>query len=138
MGFMQGNDEAAKDPLLQETVVLHYFNSLMKHAESLNNPEVLARCKERQLPNLVVTQTLYNLDSYDMDTKTAIVEGFAALANNEDFQPTWEEFFDDKQKADFLQLEERLARGVVQNQPELMKDVRPIFDFFNKMKRSMR
>lgn len=132
-----GDDEAAKGTQLQETVVLFYFRSLMKHAESLNNTELLAKCEQLQVPHFVVSQVLRNLQYYDMDVKIAIAEGLAHLADNEDFQVSWQNFFtDDNQKVNFLALEEGLTAAVLQAHPEKTKDIRPLLDFFKTLKRS--
>merc|ERR1712110_1298205 len=50
-----GSTQNAK---MQETVVLYYFSSLMKHAENLNNTELLARVRENNLMRLVTDQTV--------------------------------------------------------------------------------
>lgn len=129
---------------MQETLVLHYFSSLMKHAEDLNNSELLAKLLEHNLVNQVVEHTLAHVASFAPELAAAVAEGFAALAHNEDFRTTWQEFFRDAGRAPdveakmrFLELDEKLVQPIIKANPDRKKDLRPLMDFCNTIKRTL-
>lgn len=140
------------DPKMQETLVLYYFASLMKHAEQLNNGELLAKTRENNLMRLVtmqVSEIVIAAEAVDPvrlpAVAPAVAHGFAALAYNEDFQVNWEYFFVDEAgqvdmafKMKFLELEGRVVVPVLKDAPEKRKDLRPLLDFFRTIERSMR
>merc|ERR1712226_225205 len=70
----------------QETVALSFFSNLMKHAEALNNSELLARSREMELIHLAVQVTLVNQQVYPKESVAEVLAGLSALADNEDFQ----------------------------------------------------
>jgi len=132
------DDPAARGTKHQETIVLYYYSSLMKHAEALNNGELLAKSRELQLVKMVTDHVLKNETALSHDVITAIAEGMSALAYNEDFSSDWEPFFPSHEdKQNFLLLEEKVANVVLASSPERKKDLRPLLDFFNKIKRKM-
>jgi len=136
--FDMMGDFPAPTETCQETVVMHYFASLMKHAESLNNGEVLAKSRELNLLDLAVKHVLLWSGEYSGELRFAVALGFAALAENEDFRSCWEPFFQDvEQKERFLELEEKLSNPIVQESPEAKRDLRPLLDFYNVIRRSM-
>lgn len=125
---------------MQETVVLYYFSSLMKHAEKLNNLELLAKTRELGVLHLITNQAL--AVCMEPDLMLIVAEGHAALADNEDFNSDWQSFFtgpdgriDANAKANFLLLEEKIVNPVLQASPEKRKDLRPVLDFFKTLKR---
>lgn len=134
----------------QEAVVLHYFSSLMKHAEALSNAEVLARCKEVRLIQLAAEHLLEPAnENSSLDVLTACAEGFAALADNEDFSYDWQSFFDHEVDVDgdvlrspqdvmdiFLALDEAMLQPVLRAYPERRRLLRPLMDLFKKMRRA--
>lgn len=129
----------------QEFVGLYYFSSLMKHAEALNNTELLARTRDHQLLRLVTTHCVSYSAHYDATLAGAVAEGLACLADNEDFALTWEEFFlspqgepDFECKQWFLQLEEMLVAPIISATPGRRTVLRPLLDLFAKIKRSCR
>ncbi|CAE7251566.1 unnamed protein product [Symbiodinium sp. CCMP2592] len=123
---------------LQESVVLYYFSSLMKHAEALNNSELLARSREFQLVELAVSHFLRFAEQFPEDLKYSLAEGLAAMADNEDFMTEWESFFPSPDaKATFLMLQEKLTAPILEEKPEKRREIRPLLDFFNAIKRSM-
>mmetsp|Transcript_74119 Transcript_74119/g.133633 ORF Transcript_74119/g.133633 Transcript_74119/m.133633 type:complete len:325 (-) Transcript_74119:83-1057(-) len=133
------------DSRLQESTIMYYFSSLMKHAEALNNRELLAKSRELKLVELAVDHYLRYTDEFSSDLKMSLAEGLAALADNEDFRPEWEQFFVDEHgqasleaKQKFLMLEERLSNVVLAEKPEKKKDIRPLLDFYNTIKRSIK
>mmetsp|Transcript_42461 Transcript_42461/g.76306 ORF Transcript_42461/g.76306 Transcript_42461/m.76306 type:complete len:325 (-) Transcript_42461:155-1129(-) len=137
--------ETMGDARFQETIVLYYFASLVKHAEALNNAELLAKTRELRLIDLAVTHYLRYYDQCSLEMKIALAEGLAALADNEDFQTNWRDFFCDESGAEsleaknyFLSLEEHLSNAVLQEKPEKKREIRPLLDFYNEIKRSMR
>jgi len=143
----QGRD-AASPPFaskVQESLVTFYFSSLMKHAEALNNGELLAKSREQDLPMKAVHHVLNasNVSENQAEVLVAAAEGFSAMADNEDFRTEWQSFFRnehgqlDRNKIQlFLQLEERVANEVIKADPAKKKDIRPLLDLFNTMKRT--
>jgi hypothetical protein len=130
---------------MQEHVVLRFFSSLMKHAENLNNGELLAKTRERNMVMMVTYMMISppgNVnDVYASDIIAAVAEGFAALADNEDFQPQWQTFFGvggdpAGDIGQFKQLEDKIVNPIIQENPARKKDLRPLLDLFNKMKRT--
>lgn len=133
---------------LQETLVCYYFSSLMKHAEKLNNGELLANARQKLLVSLMTKHLLTAV--FDADTHREVMmaaaEGFSAMADNEDFSPSWESFFADwdganfivsaNLKAEFAQLETKMLAPVLAEHPDKKKDLRPLMDFFNQLRRS--
>ncbi|CAD7957825.1 unnamed protein product [Amoebophrya sp. A25] len=90
----------------QESAVIYYFTALMKHSEALNSSEVLAKTKELRVVRLVVRHMLQRKDDYALDFLGVAVEGFAKLAESEDFPPQWKEFFATREEMeDFLKLQ---------------------------------
>jgi len=133
------------DPREQETVVLYYFSSLMKHAEALNNGELLAKAREFRLVHLAALHALRHAEEYPADLAAACAEGFAALADNEDFRTSWEDFFADADgrpdrglKERFVQLGDKLVSRFLKDNPEGKKDVRPLLDFCRAVERTMK
>merc|ERR1711957_896958 len=70
----------------------YYCSALFKHAEALNNTELLAKVREHQLVNLVVSHI--GKHAYPEDSAWDVALGLAALCDNEDFSTGWESFFD--------------------------------------------
>lgn len=129
---------------MQETTVLHYFSSLMKHAEALNNGELLAKSREFSLVHLAVDHIQAHVAEYPLETLITVAEGFAALADNEDFRTDWESFFqtpegasDDKAKVNFLGMEDKVVTLILKENPDRKRDLRPLLDFFNSIKRTL-
>lgn len=128
---------------VQETLVTFYFSSLMKHAEALNNGELLAKAREQNLVQLAAYHVLNTTSECQPEVILAAAEGFSALADNEDFRTEWQSFFVNEQtgqldlgKKDlFLLLEDRVVNEVLKTNPEKKKDLRPLLDFFNEIKR---
>jgi len=135
------------NPKMQETVVLFYFSSLMKHAENLNNTELLARVRENKLMSLVTTRMHEILDNTDAssgvpEVARAVAQGFSALAGNEDFGGQWHHYLiDDSGQYDpviagrFLELETRVVTPLLAETPDLRRDLRSLTDLFRTMKR---
>eukprot|EP00747_Dinoflagellata_sp_TGD_P162227 gnl/TRDRNA2_/TRDRNA2_179598_c0_seq1.p1 gnl/TRDRNA2_/TRDRNA2_179598_c0~~gnl/TRDRNA2_/TRDRNA2_179598_c0_seq1.p1 ORF type:complete len:325 (+),score=77.29 gnl/TRDRNA2_/TRDRNA2_179598_c0_seq1:83-1057(+) len=129
----------------QETVVINYFSYLMKHAEQLNNSELLAKVKELNLIHLATDHILARAEDLPWEIISTAADGLSALADNEDFQTNWESFFvdaaghpDAELKRTFAQLEERVANLVLKENPDRKKSIRPLLDFFNTLRRSTR
>lgn len=130
---------------VQEFVVLQYFSSLMKHSEALNNSELLAKAKEFRLLRLVTDHIQLYSDSYPSDLTLALCEGLSAMADNEDFSTDWEQFFetqagepDTEAKLAFLDVEDKLAKKVLEVFPDRKKDIRPLLDLFGKIRKTVR
>lgn len=130
----------------QETVCLMYFSSLMKHAEALNNGELLAKTREVELVHLAVQVGLMNKDQFPPEVVPELLLGFAALASNEDFDTNWEDFFSDPatnlgsgadKKANFMMLDEHMVQPYLAANADQKKFIRPLLDLFNKLKRTM-
>ncbi|CAJ1370836.1 unnamed protein product [Effrenium voratum] len=130
--------ESPGDARLQETVILYYFGSLMRHAEALNNSELLARSRDVQLVELAVGHYLRFADQFPEELKHSLADGLSAMADNEDFQTEWEYFFPSPDaKSNFLLLEEKLTTPILQEKPDKRREIRPLLDFFNTIKRSL-
>jgi len=133
------------NPKLQETLVLYYFSLLMKHSEKMSNPELLAKSKEFQLVRSATKHILLYAEAYPEDLIICIAEGLSALADNEDFRADWEPFFygEDQElnvemMKEFMELEEKIVKKVLEESPERKKDLRPLLDFFKTLARSMK
>jgi hypothetical protein len=128
---------------LQETVVLHYFSAVMKHAEAMNNSEIMARVRELRLVPLVTDHMLRYSAEYPMIVLCVVVDGLASLADNEDFKTEWESFFDAAgsevdPKVSFVQLEELVLGRVLEAYSEKRAETRPLKDLFARIKRATR
>lgn len=128
---------------VQETLVTHYFSSLMKHAEALNNSELLARARERGLLHAETDHLLNDRSECQEEVLLEAAIGYSALADNEDFrtQSVWQSFFTDEygrpdhvKKDLFLQLEERMLGKVLEADPDKKRDLRPLIDFFKQVR----
>uniref|UniRef100_A0A7S1SAW4 Uncharacterized protein n=1 Tax=Alexandrium catenella TaxID=2925 RepID=A0A7S1SAW4_ALECA len=129
----------------QETIAVYYFASLMKHAEKLNNSELLAKAREFRLVHLATSHVLAHAHEYPSELLASAAEGFAAISDNEDFRTNWEDFFRDadggpdaQAKASFMQLEEKLVGPFLKQNPDGKKDVRPLLDFCKAIQRTMK
>lgn len=133
-------DTPAAPGQVQETLIIFYFCSLMKHAEQLNNGELLAKAREMNLLHLVTQHLLNNTSECQGDVVLAAAEGLSALADNEDFRTSWQEFFaDDRAKIDyFMRLEDSILNEVLKTNPDKKKDLYPLIDFFNTVRRTYR
>jgi hypothetical protein len=127
---------------VQETLVTLYFSSLMTHAEELNNGELLAKAREQNLVQWAAHHVLNTSSEIQGEVLLAAAQGFAALADNEDFRTHWEQFFlnehgqlDLGKKDTFMLLEDRVANEVLKTSPEKKRDLRPLLDFFNEIRR---
>merc|ERR1712004_804029 len=102
-------------------MVLYYFSALMKHAEELNNSELLAKAKDHNLIHLATQHILTFIDKYNnMEILITTAEGFAAAADNEDFSTKWRDYFldqegqpDHSKMALFLELEKKVTEPIL-------------------------
>lgn len=125
------------DPKMQSTLALYYFASLTKHAEALNNGELLAKVQETHLVELAVTHYQRFCEQLAPELKLYFAEGLAAMADNEDFQPQWEHFFTEEgSKQNFLHLETTLSGPLLEEKPDRRRDLRPLLDFYRTIQRS--
>lgn len=138
-------DAASRNLKSQETLVLYYFSSLMKHAEALNKPELLGKTRDSGFIRLAVDHVLSRAASYPPEVLTVVCEGFVGLSDNEDFKTDWATFFtapdgspDKESKSAFLTLEEILVEPLIKDTPDKKKDVRPLLDFFRTIQRTMK
>lgn len=129
----------------QETYVLHYFSSMMKHSEALNNSELLAKSREQRMLTLAVSHFLQHSDGLPPDVTVAFAEGLAAMADNEDFKTEWERFFETEDGASdmearrrFMELDEKLLQAVLKDAPEKKAELRPLIDFFKRVQKTIR
>jgi len=127
----------------QETLVTFYFASLMKHSEELNNKELLAKAREQNIVDAAARHVLTTTSEFQTEVLAQAGEGFAALADNEDFRTEWQSFFvnehgqlDLTRKDTFMLLEGRVVAEVLKQNPDKKKDLRPLLDFFNTLKRA--
>merc|ERR1740121_538734 len=125
-------------PKMQEAIVLNYFSCLMKYAEDLNNGELLAKAREYRLVTLTVLHVLANTEKFDVSLLNSVAEGFAHLANNEDFATEWKTFFRGPEEMQiFLELEGKVVAPILKADPGRKRDLRPLLDFFRKLERGM-
>merc|ERR1711862_727211 len=106
-----------------------------KHAEDLNNAELLAKAREVDLISMAARQSVRIVEcrSHDEDFDH-IADGFAALCDNEDFKTSWETFFPTPEyKREFLGLD-NLAQVVIRVNAGRKRALRPLPDFFNKLR----
>mmetsp|Transcript_31852 Transcript_31852/g.49533 ORF Transcript_31852/g.49533 Transcript_31852/m.49533 type:complete len:335 (+) Transcript_31852:79-1083(+) len=135
----------------QEMLVPYYFSSLMKHAEELNNTELLAKARETNLIFLAARHisVIENFAKVPASTKEEInlslAEGFNALAYNEDFETNWRTFFVDEngmvdtEKKDLflVQLQHQVVAPLLSSQPDKRSALRSLTDFFAKVQRGL-
>eukprot|EP00928_Gymnodinium_smaydae_P098483 TRINITY_DN916_c0_g1_i1.p1 TRINITY_DN916_c0_g1~~TRINITY_DN916_c0_g1_i1.p1 ORF type:complete len:317 (+),score=86.68 TRINITY_DN916_c0_g1_i1:118-1068(+) len=135
---LENADKCASNHKMQETQVLYKFASLMKHAERLNNSELLAKAREHNLVRLVTDELLKHETEFNLDVLGATCAGLAALADNEDFRTEWEGFFPDIDlMRRFLELEPRIVNRVLEASPEKKKDLRPLLDLFKRIQKQV-
>eukprot|EP00392_Amoebophrya_sp_AT5.2_P008778 g8806.t1 len=121
----------------QENVAIYYFTALMKHAEQLNNMEVLAKTKEHRVIHLVLRHMLARKDDYTIDFLGVGVEGFAKMAENEDFMPQWQDFFVDKDEMKHFRTSlEPILDEILKRYPDKKSEMRPLSDFLKKLKKA--
>jgi len=59
------------------------------------------------------------------------------LADNEDFQPQWEEYFTEEgSKQNFLLLESTLSAPILEEKPDKIRQIRPLLDFYKRIQRT--
>merc|ERR1712070_609099 len=121
----------------QETLALRYLGSVLRHAESLRNEDVLAKVRELQLLRLVTEHTLRNADAYPQEVLSVVAFALTALVENEDFLMQWEGFFegDGATQSLFLELESRVATPVIAGDAARRGQLRPLLDFFRVVAR---
>lgn len=142
-GQARGSDDLPAPRHAQETLIIFYFSSLMKHAEKLNNGELLAKSCELGLLHMVTQHMLNSTSECQAEFLIAAVEGLSALADNEDFRTRWQQFFIDESGAPdsvrvsfFLDLEEKVLGQVLKSNPDKKKQLYPLIDFFNQVRRT--
>jgi len=142
MVFENSRDiEGSLNTKLQPTLVLYYFASLMKHAENLNNSELLGKAREVGLMRLATDHFLHYQDQFSKDDEviTVVAEAFAAMADNEDYRTSWEDFFrDEDEKRRFLELEDKLVAVYLKDVPDGKKTIRPLLDLLKTIRRTIR
>jgi hypothetical protein len=143
MVLVKSNEKSIADenfrlmPKTQEVVVLHYFSSLMKHAELLNNEEVLAKTRETGLVSLVTRHCIRHFDQIPSEILSVVLDGFSCLADNEDFGGSWDGFFlEEADRTAFLRLEAMAVVPAIKENPSRKRDLRPLLDFFKVIARS--
>merc|ERR1712039_313560 len=128
----------------QELIVMYYFASLMRHAEALNNSELLAKAKEYGMLQLAVKHILRHATAeYPEEYSHEIFGGLAAMCDNEDFRTNWQDFFrnelgevDREQMQMFMQLKD-FVDPILAAYPDKKREFRPLTDFFNTLTRKM-
>merc|ERR1719262_2025445 len=95
----------------------------MKHSEQLNSQELVQRTKEANLVALLLEHIFLTIETVGprlpREVLGAAAEGFKSLADNEDFQPVWEDFFPTPElKEALLDLDAKVLQPVLQDHPE--------------------
>jgi hypothetical protein len=127
----------------QEILVPYYFSSLMKHSEDLNNEELLARARETNLIFLAAQHLCSEMYTTLPEVLLVGAEGFAALADNEDFRTNWPTFFMNeantidvaKRESFVVQLNSLVVEPVLKIHPDKRRDLRPLLDLFRLLER---
>jgi len=128
----------------QELLAAAYFAALMKHAEALNNSELLAKSREFRLLRLATAHIMnHAAEEYPTHISSEVAAGLAAMADNEDFGTEWQMFFQDdngnfdvEQCYYFLQLNDFVAKLLAAD-PDKKAQLRPLTDFFNTIQRKV-
>lgn len=135
-------DRLEVSPNHQEVIVIRYVASLLKHAEALNNSELLARVRELRLFPLAVSHALLHAGSeYPEDLAMELCLGLASLYDNEDFNTDWITFFqgpsgvEEEQLSAFMSLKTEVVDPMLAQDPERKRTLRPLTDFFNAVSR---
>ena len=90
---------------------------------------------ENDVIHRVCEHVLLRKDDYALDFLGVAVEGFAKLADNEDFQVDYKNFFQNpEQRKKFLELE-AVYGTILERYPEKRSELRPLSDFFKKLKK---
>jgi len=130
----------------QELIAMYFFASLMRHAEELNNSELLAHSVSCRLVPLAVSHIQnHAANAYPEDFAQEVAAGLAALCYNEDFQTEWPKFFwapdgsgpDPTEMHNFLQLQDFIDPIIAAGGAEKKRELRPLLDFFNTLKRKL-
>jgi len=121
---------------LQETSSIFLLFTVCKHIESFNSGELLARMKEQEVLPMIVTTILSRLPSLGHDVQQRVVEGFAGLCESEDYLTEWQDFFNDSQKAELLEFDDKVVKPMLQQFPEKRAAYRTCTDWLNRVRRS--
>lgn len=131
--------QPGSNPKTQETLAVYYFGSVMKHAESLNNTELLAKMQELKLLKLLTQHMLTHGEGYSLEVVNAAANGLTALVENEDFRTEWEPYFEDAEsKTLFIQMEAKVVEVAIADDPSRRRLLRPLLDFFKVVGRTCR
>jgi len=121
---------------------MYYCAALFKHAEALNNTELLAKVREFSILPCLVEHIQKH--AYPEDLSWDVALGLAALCDNEDFKTGWAGFFSkedgqmDREKiAAFLELKANWVDILLAAAPERKRELRPLTDFFSLLQRKM-
>jgi len=130
----------------QEILVPYYFASLMKHAEELNNGELLAKAREVQLIFYAADHAFNEMFASMPEILLVFAEGFASMADNEDFRTNWPTFFmkddgsagidPDKKDRFVVHVNQRVVEPVLKAYPDKRRDLRPLLDLFKLLERA--
>eukprot|EP00928_Gymnodinium_smaydae_P006607 TRINITY_DN12343_c0_g1_i4.p1 TRINITY_DN12343_c0_g1~~TRINITY_DN12343_c0_g1_i4.p1 ORF type:complete len:317 (-),score=91.51 TRINITY_DN12343_c0_g1_i4:83-1033(-) len=135
---LENADKVEFNMKMQETMTLYMFSSLMKHAESLNNSELLAKTREHNLVGMTTNELLKHQKDFNLQVLGVVSAGLAAMGDNEDFKTEWKDFFpDEESKKRFLELEGAVVNRVLEVYPDKKKDLRPLLDLFKTIQRTM-
>lgn len=65
------------------------------------------------------------------------MEGFAKMAENEDFMPQWQDFFVDKDEMKHFRTSlEPILDEILKRYPDKKSEMRPLSDFLKKLKKA--
>jgi hypothetical protein len=126
-------------PNRQTCLVFNYLQALGKHMDELNTAELLNEMRDNSVIILALYEVLRAANLNDPNALGHAERGLRALcaiADNEDFQTTWQEHFPTEQDMEaFTSLDEAVVKPMIEKKPELRRELRPLTDLINRVGR---
>jgi hypothetical protein len=126
-------------PNRQTCLVFNYLAALGKHMEELNTAELLNEMRENSVVILALYEVLRAVNLQDPNALAHAERGLRALcaiADNEDFQTSWQEHFPTEQDMEaFTSLGPAAVQPMIEKKPDLRRELRPLTDLINRVGR---
>jgi hypothetical protein len=107
--------------------------------EDLNTSELLSELVENSVVILAMYEVLRAANLSDPNALAHVERGLRALcaiADNEDFQTTWQEHLPTEQDMEaFTSLDKLVVQPLLSSKPELRRELRPLTDLINRVGR---
>eukprot|EP00744_Colponema_vietnamica_P004643 GILI01006898.1.p1 GENE.GILI01006898.1~~GILI01006898.1.p1 ORF type:complete len:324 (+),score=40.89 GILI01006898.1:51-1022(+) len=121
---------------LQDTQVIYYLLSVLKHLEDIGEDSVMHNMIDLKLPDLLVTHISRHYLGFNTEILLACALCLAALVDSETYRTHPERFFvDENSKKKILEMKEQFVSNVLSQFPSETRRVRPLLDLFDKLKR---